>query len=73
MTSATQKKSGAVFAVRYIGSAAHVSDDTIGTYQEDANGDLMVHLERLPWGGGHMLMRPCRQTGPKAKQQRDPI
>jgi hypothetical protein len=72
MTSAKSKKSGVVFSVRYLDTGPLVSDHGIGTYEEQDNGDIKVSLEKLPSGGGHMLMRPSNSVRRKAKPQSNP-
>jgi hypothetical protein len=49
---------GDVFSVRYLDSETRLSENPIGTFEQEANGDIKVSLKKLPWGGGHLLLRP---------------
>lgn len=54
-----KSKLGNVFSVMHLASGSRVSSESIGKYTVLDNGDIEVKLDKLPWGGGYMLMRPA--------------
>jgi hypothetical protein len=65
------KTCGNVFSVMHLTSGSEVSSDSIGVYKVLDNGDIEVKLEKLPWGGGHMIMRPA-PAQPKTNNRQKP-